>query len=189
MLDENLQLIMDDAKEHMEKSLEFLGSELRTIRAGRATPSMLEGVRVDYYGTQTPLAQMANVSAPQPDLIMVQPWDRSSLGDIERAIIAANIGLNPNNDGSLIRLSVPPLSEERRRDLVKTAKARGEEAKIAIRAVRRNSKDHIKTAVKEEHLPEDMQYEAEDQLQALTDKFIERIDALLGKKEEEIMEV
>ena len=189
MLDENLQLILDDAREHMEKSLEHLSAELRTIRAGRATPSMLEGIRVEYYGTQTPLAQMANVSAPQPDLIMVQPWDRSSLGDIERAIIASNIGLNPNNDGSMIRLAVPPLSEERRRDLVKTAKSRGEDAKVAVRSVRRHAKDHIKSSVKDENLPEDMQYEAEDQLQTMTNQFIERVDSFLSRKEEEIMEV
>jgi ribosome recycling factor len=189
MLDENLLLVLEDAKEHMEKSLEHIVSELRTIRAGRATPSMLEGVRVEYYGSQSPLSQMANVSAPQPDLIVVQPWDRSALGDIERAIIAANIGLNPGNDGTVIRLPVPPLSEERRRDLVKTAKVRGEEGKVAIRNVRRHSKDHIKSSVKEESLPEDMGYEAEDRLQKLTDGFIAKIDDLLSRKEEEIMEV
>ncbi len=189
MLDENLLLVLEDAKEHMEKSLEHVVSELRTIRAGRATPSMLEGVRVEYYGSQSPLSQMANVSAPQPDLIVVQPWDRSALGDIERAIIAANIGLNPGNDGSVIRLPVPPLSEERRRDLVKTAKVRGEDGKVAIRNDRRHSKDQIKSSVKEESLPEDMGYEAEDRLQKLTDSFIGKIDDLLSRKEEEIMEV
>ncbi|NNE70822.1 MAG: ribosome recycling factor [Rhodothermales bacterium] len=189
MLDENLILVLDDAKEHMAKSLDHLVSELRTIRAGRAAPSMLESVRVDYYGSQSPLNQMANVSAPQPDLIVVQPWDRTALGDIERAIIGANLGLNPNNDGSVIRLPVPPLSEERRRDLVKAAKARGEEGKVAIRNVRRHSKDHIKSAVKEENLPEDMGYEAEDRLQKMTDDYIGKIDDLLSRKEEEIMEV
>lgn len=189
MLDENLSLVLEDAKEHMEKSMEHIVSELRTIRAGRATPSMLEGVRVEYYGSQSPLSQMANVSAPQPDLIVVQPWDRSALGDIERAIIAANIGLNPGNDGTVIRLPVPPLSEERRKDLVKTAKVRGEEGKVAIRNVRRHSKDNIKSSVKEESLPEDMGYEAEAMLQKLTDDFIAKIDDLLSRKEEEIMEV
>lgn len=189
MLDDNLLLLLEEAKEHMDKTMEFVVSELRTIRAGRATPNMLETVRVDYYGSQTPLNQMANVSAPQPDLIVVQPWDRSSLGDIERAIIAANLGLNPNNDGSLIRLPVPPLSEERRRDLVKAVKARCEEGKVAIRNVRRHSKDEIKKTQKEENLPEDMLYEAEERLQTLTDQYVERIDDLLGKKEEEIMEV
>ncbi|MBO6574562.1 MAG: ribosome recycling factor [Rhodothermales bacterium] len=189
MLDENLILVLDDAKEHMDKTLDHVVNELRTIRAGRATPSMLEGVRVDYYGSQTPLNQMANVSAPQPDLIVVQPWDKASLGEIERAIISANLGLNPNNDGSMIRLPVPPLSEERRRDLVKAVKARCEEGKVAIRNVRRHSKDMIKSTQKEENLPEDMLYEAEDRLQKLTDSYVERMDVLLGKKEEEIMEV
>ncbi|MFT4604508.1 MAG: ribosome recycling factor [Rhodothermales bacterium] len=189
MLDENLLLVLEDAKEHMEKSMEHIIAEIRTIRAGRATPSMLEGVRVDYYGSQSPLEQMASISAPQPDLIVVQPWDRSALGDIERAIIGANLGLNPGNDGSVIRLPVPPLSEERRRDLVKTAKVRCEDGKIAIRGVRRNSKDHIKSSVKQESLPEDMGYEAEAQLQKMTDDYIARIDNLLSRKEEEIMEV
>ncbi|MFT5144229.1 MAG: ribosome recycling factor [Rhodothermales bacterium] len=189
MLDENLALVIEDAKEHMEKTLEHLAAELRTIRAGRASPAMLEGVRVEYYGSQSPLDQMASVSAPQPDLLVVQPWDRAALGDIERAIIAANLGLNPNNDGSLIRLAVPPLSEERRRDLVKTARTRGEDGKVAIRAVRRHGKDHIKSTQKEENLPEDMLYESESQLQKLTDAFIERIDSLLNRKEEEIMDV
>jgi ribosome recycling factor len=189
MLDENLLLVLEDAKEHMEKSLEHLAAELRTIRAGRATPSMLDGIRVEYYGSQSPLAQMATVSAPQPDLLVVQPWDRSALGDIERAIIAANVGLNPNNDGSLIRLPVPPLSEERRRDLVKTARTRCEEGKVAIRNVRRHSKDHAKSTQKEENLSEDMLYEAEDQIQQLTDSYIHRVEALMDRKEEEIMEV
>ncbi len=189
MLDENLSLVLEDAKEHMEKTLEHLVLELRTIRAGRATPSMLDGIRVEYYGSQSPLSQMATVSAPQPDLIVVQPWDRSALGDIERAIIGANIGLNPSNDGSLIRLPVPPLSEERRRDLVKTARVRTEDGKVAIRNVRRHSKDNAKSTQKEENLSEDMLYEAEDEIQNLTNDFIGRIDSLMGRKEEEIMEV
>ena len=189
MLHETLQLVLDDAQEHMEKSVEHLRQELRTIRAGRASPAMLEGIRVDYYGTHTPLAQMASISAPQPDLIVVQPWDRSVLADVEKAILAANLGLNPSNDGSFIRLPVPPLSEERRRDLVKGARTRGEDAKVAIRNVRRHSKDHIKNMQKDESLPEDMRFEAEDDLQKMTDEFIGKIDSLLDHKEAEIMEV
>jgi len=189
MIHENLTLILDDAKEHMEKSLEYLLSELKSIRAGRATPAMLENVRVDYYGSQTPLNQMASVNAPQPDLLVVQPWDRTALADIEKAIQAANLGLNPSNDGSLIRLPVPPLSEERRRDLVKSAHSRGEESKVAIRNIRRHAKDHIKSTLKEDNLPEDMQFEAEDRLQKLTDDFSEKVDSLLVHKEAEIMEV
>ncbi|GIV58771.1 MAG: ribosome recycling factor [Bacteroidetes bacterium] len=189
MLEDSLQLILEDAREHMEKTLEHLRHELSTIRAGRATPAMLETVRVEYYGTHTPLNQMASVSAPQPDLLVVQPWDRSALGEIEKAIMAANLGLNPSNDGSVIRIPVPPPSEERRRDLAKSARLRGEEARVAIRNIRRHAKDHIKATQKEENLPEDMRFEAEEELQKLTDAYIEKVDKLLEHKEAEIMEV
>lgn len=189
MLDENMELILEDAREHMDKTMEHLRSELNTIRAGRATPSMLEGIRVDYYGSKTPLNQMASVNAPQPDLLVVQPWDRSALEDIEKAIMAANIGLNPNNDGALIRIPVPPPSEERRRDLAKNARARGEEAKIAIRNIRRHAKDQIKSTQEEMSLSEDLRYAGEEELQNITDEYIGKIDRLLDRKEEEIMEV
>ena len=189
MIHESLQLILDDAHEHMDKSLEHLMLELKSIRAGRATPSMLENVRVDYYGTQTPLNQMASINAPQPDLLVVQPWDRTALADIEKAIQSANLGLNPSNDGSMIRLPVPPLSEERRIDLVKSAKTRGEDAKVALRNVRRHSKDDLHKTQKEENLPEDMGYEADEKLQKLTDEYTAKVDNMLDHKEEEIMEV
>ncbi|HEX7071291.1 MAG TPA: ribosome recycling factor, partial [Rhodothermales bacterium] len=141
--DESLQLLLDDAEEHMKKTLEHLRTELNTIRAGRATPAMLETVRVEFYGSVMPLNQLASISAPQPDLLVVQAWDRSATGAIEKAIIAANLGMNPSNDGTLIRIPVPPPSEERRRELVKGAKTRGEEAKVAIRNIRRTTKDDI----------------------------------------------
>jgi ribosome recycling factor len=189
MIHEDLTLILDDAEEHMRKSVEHLMAELITIRAGRAAPTMLENIRVDYYGSQTPLNQMASVSAPQPDLLVVQPWDRSALADIEKAILAANIGLNPSNDGSMIRLPVPPLSEERRRDLVKSARVRGEETKISIRNIRRHSKEQVKSTIKDETLPEDMGYECDDRIQQMTDDFIGKVDQLLNHKEAEIMEV
>ncbi len=189
MIHESLQLILGDAREHMDKSLEHLVSELKSIRAGRATPSMLENVRVDYYGTQTPLNQMASVNAPQPDLLVVQPWDRSVLAEIEKAIQSANLGLNPSNDGATIRLPVPPLSEERRVDLVKSAKTRGEDTKVAIRNIRRNSKDHLHKTQKEENLPEDMGHEANEALQKLTDEYTDKVDTMLRNKEDEIMEV
>lgn len=189
MLDEEFVLILDDAKDHMDKSLDHLRVELNTIRAGRASASMLDTVRVDYYGSSTPLNQMASISAPQPDLIVVQPWDRSVLGDVERAIISENLGLNPSNDGTMIRIPVPALNEERRRDLVKSARAKGEEAKISIRNVRRHAKDQIKKVQEEEHLSEDRRYQAEDELQSLTDKYVEKVDAILDRKEAEIMEV
>lgn len=189
MIDENIELILEDAREHMALTLEHLASELNTIRAGRATPAMLDSVRVEYYGSMSPLNQMASVSAPQPDLITVQPWDRSALSAIEKAIIGGNLGLNPANDGMLIRIPIPPLSEDRRRDLAKGAKSRAEDAKVSIRNIRRSANTDVKKIVKDESLPEDMRYEAEDLIQKATDKHIGKIEAMLAKKEAEIMEV
>lgn len=189
MLDDQLTLILSDARDHMHKSLEHLAVELSHIRAGRANPAMVEDVRVDAYGSAMPLNQVANVSAPQSDLIVIQPWDKSQLGAIERAITAANLGLNPTNDGTLIRLSIPPLTEERRRDLARQARTKGEDAKIAVRNVRRDAKDHVKKAVDSDHLSEDMRYEAEEQLQKLTDEHTEKVDQMLGRKEHDIMAV
>ena len=189
MLDELIELILDDAREHMDKTLTHLQGELNAIRAGRASPVMLQNVRVDYYGTQTPLNQMASVNAPQPDLLVVQPWDSSALAAIEKAILAENLGLNPSNDGQLIRVPVPPLSEERRRSLAKTARSRGEEAKIALRNIRRHAKDEIKATQEEEGLSEDMRYLAEDKLQTLTNEYGETVDKILDRKQEAIMEV
>lgn len=189
MIDDLLKMILDDAREQMHHSLEHLASEMDTIRAGRANPAMLDGVRVEAYGSQMPLNQVASVSAPASDLLVVQPFDRSTLNDIERGIMAANIGLNPTNDGTLIRIGVPPLTEERRRELAKTAKSRTEEAKVSIRNVRKNAKNDLQKTTKEEHLSEDMEYEAEDRLQKLTDEMSARADAMLEKKEKDIMTV
>jgi ribosome recycling factor len=189
MLDDSFRLLLDDADDKMNKALEHLRLELTTIRAGRASPAMLEHLRVDYYGTPTPLSQLAGVNAPQPDLLVVQPWDASALAAIERSIMTSDMGLNPSNDGSIIRVPIPPLSEERRRDLVKAARVRGEEAKVAIRNIRRHSREEIKTTQTEENLPEDMRYECEDELQKLTDGHVETIDEYLEHKEAEIMEV
>ncbi len=188
-MDENLQLLLDEAEEHMNKSLEHLRTDLGSLRAGRASAAMLDSVRVEYYGSQMPLNQVASVSAPQADLIVVQPWDKAALHPIERALIAANLGVNPSNDGSVIRIPVPPPTEERRKDLAKTARSKGEDAKVAIRNVRRHSKDQIKSVQQEEKLSEDLRFEAEDTLQKLTDDHIARIDTMLDKKEAEIMEV
>ena len=189
MIDEPLKRILDEARDHMHKSLEHLAVELGHIRAGRANPTMVEDVRVEAYGSHMPLNQMASVNAPQSDLIVIQPWDRSQLGAIERAIMAANLGLNPTNDGTLIRIAVPPLTQERRQELAKQAKTKGEDAKVAIRNVRRDAKDHIKRAVDEDHLSEDMRFEAEDRLQKLTDEHVGKVDAMLEKKEHDIMAV
>ena len=189
MIDTPLQSVLEDARQQMRKSLEHLAAELGHIRAGRANPSMVEDVRVEAYGSQMPLNQVASVGAPQSDLLVIQPWDKGMLGNIERAITAANMGLNPTNDGTLIRIVIPPLTEERRRELTKSARAKGEEAKISIRNVRRSAKDEIKKTTDAESLSEDMRYESEQQLQTLTDGMIAKVDQILDKKEKEIMVV
>lgn len=189
MIDDSLSRALDEARAHMHRSLEHLAHELTQIRAGRASPAMVDEVRVEAYGQQMPLNQVASVSAPQPDLIVIQPWDKGSLGPIERAIQAANLGLNPTNDGSLIRIAIPPLTEERRRELAKSARARGEEAKIAIRNIRRSAKDDLKKATDAESLSEDMHFEAEQRLQKLTDEHVAKVDEMLAKKEQDIMAV
>ena len=189
MYDDEIQLILDDAHEHMDKTLDHLRIELNTIRAGRATPSMLDTVRVEAYGSTMPLNQVSSVSAPQADLIVIQPWDKSMFHPIEKAIQEANLGLNPSNDGSFIRIPVPPPSEERRRDLAKGARARGEEAKISMRNVRRHARDEVKKTQQELKLSEDMRYAAEEEIDKLTNDYIAKIDHLLDRKEAEIMEV
>lgn len=189
MIDDSLTLVLEEAREHMQKSLEHFAHELTHIRAGRASPAMVDEVRVEAYGSQMPLNQVASVSAPQSDLIVIQPWDKSTLGPIERAIQAANLGFNPSNDGVLIRIALPPLTEERRRELAKAAKAQSEDAKVAIRNIRRSTKDDIKRVVDDESLSEDMRFESEDQLQKLTDEFTGKIDDILARKEKEIMSV
>ena len=189
MIDDALKAILDETEEKMSKAMNHLQDELHAIRAGRATASMVDHVKVDYYGSKTPLSQIASVSAPQADLIVVQPWDSNALEPIEKAISASDLGFNPSNDGALIRIPVPPLSEERRRSLVKTARARGEEAKVAVRNIRRHMRDQIKGTEQELHMSEDMRHEAEDKLQKKTDEYIGRIDKFLDHKEAEIMEV
>lgn len=189
MIDPQLQEILDAAEAHMTKSLVHLDNELATIRAGRANPAMLDNVRVDAYGSSMPLNQVASVSAPQPDLISIQPWDKGQIGAIERGITQANLGLNPTNNGNSILISIPPLTEERRRDLVKSARAKGEEAKVAIRNGRRHAKDALKKTATANHLSEDTEYEAEGALQTLTDRYVARVDAALDAKEKDIMTV
>ena len=189
MIEDKLKAILEDARQQMDKSLDHLRVELTHIRAGRATPVMLEDIRVDAYGSSMPLNQVASVGAPQPDLLVVQPWDRTMLGAIEKAIQQANLGFNPANDGNIIRIPVPTLTEERRRELAKGARGRGEESKISIRNIRRSSRDELKKAKDSENLSEDMLYESEDRLQKMTDDYVGRIDKMLDKKEAEIMAV
>ena len=189
MIGPEMKHIVADTKAQMNKSLEHLAAELKAIRAGRATPSMLDNIFVEYYGSMTPLNQVASVSAPSPDMLLVQAWDRTAVASIEKAVLAANLGLNPSNDGELIRIPVPPLSEERRHDLVKATKTRGEEIKVSLRNVRRAARDEIKRIQKDEHLPEDMRFEAEERIEEMIHEYIEAVDKALSKKEIEIMEV
>lgn len=189
MIVEQLKSILSEAGEAMSASITHLRAELKALRAGRANPGILDGVRVEAYGSTMPLNQLATVSAPQADLIVVKPYDKSQLSEIERGIAAANVGLHPTNDGELIRLAVPPLTEERRQELTKQARTRGEEAKVSIRNARQSAKNEIGKLAKEENISEDMHYEAEERLQNLTDEYTEKVDALLEKKEKAIMTV
>lgn len=176
-------------KERMEKSIGAFKEKLSEIRAGRANPAILNKVKIDYYGTPTPINQVAGVSVPEARLIVIQPWDVSVLKDIEKAILASDIGLNPNNDGKVIRLAFPELTEERRKDLVKDIRKIAEESKVAIRAIRRDGMDMAKTAQKNNEMTQDDLTAAETKIQKMTDTKIAEIDELLAKKEKEIMTV
>lgn len=189
MIPEELQLIIDTADESMDEAVSYCKKEFSHIRAGKATPSLLDNVKVDYYGSQTPLNQLATVAAPEARLLTVQPYDKSVMEDIEKAIMSAGLGLNPNNDGNLIRIPLPMLSEERRKELVKHAGEVAENARISIRNIRRNANDEIKNTVKEESLPEDSKYESEEEIQRITDAHTAKVDEILGIKEQEIMTV
>lgn len=176
-------------KERMEKSIGAFKEKLSEIRAGRANPAILNKVKIDYYGTPTPINQVAGVSVPEARLIVIQPWDVSILKDIEKAILAADIGINPNNDGKVIRLAFPELTEERRKELVKDIKKMAEESKVAIRAIRRDAIDKAKVMQKNSEITEDDLRSAEETAQKLTDKKIEEIDNILAQKEKEILTV
>jgi len=189
MIPSELQTIIKHTDKKMDDAVVHYKKELSHVRAGKAQPAILDGVKVDYYGSKTPLNQLATVSAPEARLLTVQPYDKSALEDIEKAIMAAGLGLNPNNDGNIIRIPLPIPSEERRKDLVKHVKELAEEARISIRNSRREGNDEIKKAVKEESLPEDSLYEAEEEIQQLTDQHTDNVDKFLEKKEKEIMTV
>jgi ribosome recycling factor len=181
--------LSQEASERMDKSLAALRQELSTIRTGRANPAIIEHLQVDYYGSPTPLQQLATISTPDPRQLLVQPYDRSALGNIEKAIRSSDLGFNPTNDGSLIRITIPQLTEERRRDLVKLVHKRVEEAKVAIRNVRRDSNDHLKKLRKDKGISEDEEKRAQEQLQKLTDRAIHEADAIGQSKESEMLEV
>jgi len=178
-----------EMKQSTEKTLGVLKEDLNTVRAGRANPSMLDKVKVEYYGTFTPLNQLASITAPEPRMINVQPYDASSLQAIEKAIISSDLGLNPSNDGKVIRINIPQLTEERRKDLVKLVKKMAEEAKVAIRNERRNANDELKKMEKNKDITEDDLKDGLDTVQEITDDYIEKIDELIEHKEEEILAV
>ena len=176
-------------EDKMQKSLDSMANDFMTIRAGRANPHVLDKVKVDYYGVATPINQIAGISVPEPRMILIQPWDISMLKEIEKAINIAEIGINPNNDGKVIRLAFPELTEERRKDLVKDIRKIAEESKVAIRAIRRDGMDMAKTAQKNNEMTQDDLTAAETKIQKMTDTKIAEIDELLAKKEKEIMTV
>ncbi len=188
MTDES-KLCLEEAKEHMQGAVNHFEKELHKIRAGKASPQMLEGLKVDYYGTMTPLGQVANISVPDPRQIIVQPWEKNMLSVIDKAIQAANLGFNPQNNVDSLRIMVPPLTEDRRKELVKTARAEAEAAKVHIRNVRRNANEEAKKLEKANNIPEDEIKQLEKEIQDATNKYIDTVDKVLADKEKEIMTV
>lgn len=184
-----LKQILKDGEARMHKAVDVVRAELTKIRTGKATTALLDSVKVDYYGTMTPLSQVGSVSVPDVHLITITPWDKGMLAHIEKAILAANLGLNPASDGTVVRVPIPPLNEERRKELVKLIKKFGEEGKVAIRNIRRDTNEHLKKAEKDEHFSEDERKRGELEVQKFTDQHIKDVDNLLAAKEKEIMEV
>jgi len=178
-----------EAEDRMNKAVEALRKDLATLRAGRANPSLLEKVSISYYGVPTPINQVANISAPEARLLVIQPWDRSILPTIERALLKSDLGLTPSSDGSVIRINIPQLTQERRTELVKVIKKKTEEARVAVRNIRRDIIDEVKAAEKKGELTEDQMRKGQEQIQKLTDRLIETVDKVLASKEAEIMEV
>lgn len=187
-MQEDIDLIIDMCREGMQNSLEHLGQELKKIRAGKASPAVLDGLLVEYYGSPTPLNQVANVGASDARTLTIQPWEKTMLAPIERAIFNANLGFTPMNDGEMIRINIPPLTEERRREYVKRAKAEGETAKVSIRNSRREGMEGIKAAVKDGY-PEDAGKREEDRVQKMTDKFSKQVEDIIDAKEKDIMTI
>ena len=186
---EEATLILDIAEEKMNKALEHLVEALLGIRAGKASPNVLKGIMVDYYGSQTPVSQVASVTVPDAKTILIQPWEKGMIPVIEKAILVSNIGLTPSNNGEHIRLSIPALTEERRRELTKIVRKTSEESKVAIRSIRRDAVDQVKKLKKNSEITEDDQKKAEDDIQKLTDAAIKDIDKINAEKEKEIMDV
>ena len=181
--------ILNTAKEKMSKSCAVYQRDMQTLRAGRANPQLLDRITVDYYGTPTPINQVGNVSSPEPRMLVIAPWESSMIKEIEKAIQKSDLGLNPSNDGTIIRLIFPELNEERRKELTKVARKGAEEAKVAVRAIRRDAIEQIKKLKKDSMITEDDQRKGEDEAQKLTDKAIKDVDAICAAKEKEIMEI
>jgi len=181
--------IYTDTQDRMDKALERLDRDYRRLRTGRASVSLVDSIRIDYYGTSTPLNQLATLTIPDPRTIMIQPWDTSVIGEVEKAILKSDLGLTPMNDGKVIRINIPPLTTERRRELVKVVKKMAEETKVAVRNIRRDANDMIKDLKKEKEISEDDQFRAQEETQRITDDLIKRIDAVYSAKEKEILEI
>jgi len=181
--------VFNDAKDRMTKAVEALRRELATIRTGRAHPGLVEHLHVDYYGTPTALNQIASISVPEPRLIVIQPWDRQAMGAIEKAILKSDLSLTPTNDGTVIRLSIPQLTEERRRELAKVVHKKVEEARVEVRNIRRDGHDELRRLQREKLISEDDQYRSQEKLQKLTDDFVQQIDRLGEEKEAELLAV
>jgi ribosome recycling factor len=184
-----IEEIIKEAGQRMEKTLISSQDEMGKVRTGRANLSLLDSVRVNYYGSMVPLKQVANLGVPEPRLITIQPWDRSMLGEIEKAVLKADLGITPNNDGNVIRLPIPPLTEERRKDLVRLVHHLGEEGRIAIRNIRRDALDILKKDQRDHKISEDEEYNAGIDIQELTDGYVKKIDESVQAKENEVMEV
>jgi len=187
-MNEEVELIIEETKDRMEKALNHLEHELARLRAGRSNPALLDGITVDYYGVNSPLSQVSNINTPDPKTIFVQPWEKTMLGTIEKAIMAANIGLTPINNGEIIRINIPPLTEERRHQLVKQVRNEGETAKISVRNSRKWANDELKQLLKD-GLPEDVEKEAVENVQDLTASYNEKVDKVMAAKEKDVMTV
>jgi ribosome recycling factor len=187
-MNEDIELIIEEATDRMQKALEHLEHELARLRAGRSNPALLDGVTVDYYGVNSPLAQVSNINTPDAKTIMIQPWEKNMLGIIEKAIMAANIGLTPVNNGEVIRINIPPLTEERRHQLVKQVRNEGETAKISVRNARKWANDELKQLLKD-GLPEDMEKDAVEKIQEITHSYNTKVDKVMTIKEKDVMTV
>lgn len=181
--------LCQETRDRMVKSVQALEKEMTRVRTGRATTTMLDGVKVDYYGTLTPLHQMASIAIPESRLITIQPWDMSAIKEVEKGILKANLGLTPSSDGKIIRISIPPLTEERRRDIAKTVHTICEDFKVAVRNIRRDSNDTLKSLQKDGDISEDENFMAQKEVQEITDVFIKKIDAIFATKEKEVLEI